>query len=894
MSGDFADQPTESFVPPHKGLVWFDRFEFVRLIGRGGVGSVWEARDRDLDELVALKVLPDVVRWDEEGMKGIRNEVQRARDLQHPNIVRVHDLHTSETAVAISMELVRGRTLSQWRLEQPDEIGRPEDILVWFPQLAEALDYAHTQGVVHRDIKPANILISEEGLVKIADFGVAARATETMARVSSVASSGTMVYMSPQQLWGEPGTRADDIYSLGATLYELTCGEPPFVRGDLFTQVAHKPVAALTQKPRVLAANEIVPERWDRVIRSCLAKKPEDRPESAGQLNQMLRGEVDGKPIEESAPLGKRRRLQAGVAAVVLAGLAIFAWSYYGDNPESGSNIAAAVDAAETQSATSVEGQPQARVEQGLPLSRNIFGSLAVDLVGHFPFDGDAVNMVGNLDDGVSSRVAWGRDRFGRENSALRLTVGSSVNYPFKDDFQQQDRHQLSLSAWIKVDGNSGQLVLLRPADQGALQLQISIQNGGLVVGLEGMWTGQSVECAAVLPTGFDGWIHFLAVVDGNALTLYLNGENRGTRILESLSALPSSEHYALIIGHQQQSLSSNSDLLIDDVRIWRRLMDDDLARSMWLEDDPPIRNIVHTTMFDWPWEKERIYRSTAARYAQDDDLVGILKTELGEKAEPADWNQIKLDAGPWPHLWAETSGIYRQSRTVQRGGTFGFTPTRNYEMARSPGGLPSFYLAHAYIGEQDIALGSWTSTPPVLATVPRRDQFALRKYDNFRISDWLVGTQDSGERIFRYQPESAGKTKELLRRYWVIELPENREGIDRFDLSIAMGVEVSIRRLRGELWELNYSTGTESSELGRSFVMGILPHQWVVVESWGRVFQQVMETDRMAIAQTVVMEPAPIPEVLDTSWKLTVQLAEHGVFDVDKHPIITHVLERP
>lgn len=893
MSGENDDQPTESFIPPQRGLMWFGRFEFVCMLGRGGVGSVWEVFDRELQAPVALKVLPEVVRWDEQGMQAIRNEVQRARDLHHPNIVRVHDLHADDNAVAISMELVRGRTLTQWRLAQPDGVGSPETILAWLPQLAEALDHAHRHGVVHRDIKPANILISDEGVVKVADFGVAARTTETMARVSSVSSSGTLVYMSPQQLWGEPGSASDDIYSLGATLYELSCGEPPFVRGDLFTQVAQKPPRSLLKHPRLTEAEGQVPLYWDRAIRAALAKQPEDRPGSASQLCQMLRGEVKSPPAAVTVAM-TRPRLLTVLAILVVSGLSAFGWNYLRDTLE-GATGETADSASMPPSAQAAAGTDEAGAEDpGLPLSRNIFGSMAVELVGHFPFDGDAVNMVGNLDDGVSSRVAWGRDRFGRENSALRLTVGSSVNYPFREDFQQQGRHQLSLSAWIKVDGNSGQLLLLRPADQGALQLQISIQNGGLVLGLEGMWTGQSVECAAVLPDGFDDWIHFLAVVDGTALTLYLNGENRGTRVLAELPALPSSEHYALIVGHQQQSLSSNSDLLIDDVRIWRRLMDDDLARSMWLEDDPPIRNIVHTTVFDWPWENERIYRSTAGRYAQDDDLIGILKTELGEKAEPADWNQIKIDTGPWPHLWAETSGIYRQSRTVQRGGTFGFTAVRNYEMARSPGGLPSFYLAHAYIGEQDIALGSWTSTPPVLATVPRQDQFTVKQYDDIRESDWGLGTEDSGARIFSYQPEPSEKTKELLRRYWVIALPENREGIDKFGLTTASGVEVSIRRVRGELWELNYSTGSESSELGRTFVMGILPHQWVVVESWGRVFQQVMETDRMAIAQTIAMEPAPIPEVVDSPWSMAVRMNANGVFTLDKQPVITHVLERP
>jgi serine/threonine protein kinase len=140
-------------------------------------------------------------------------------------------------SAAISMELVEGETLTVVRLRRENKFLEPADLAPWLPQLASALDYAHGEGrVVHRDLKPSNLMITGDGRLKVTDFGVARGLADSVPRVSMM-SAGTLVYMSPQQAMGEDPAPSDDIYSLGATLYELLTGKPPFHTGDVRMQL---------------------------------------------------------------------------------------------------------------------------------------------------------------------------------------------------------------------------------------------------------------------------------------------------------------------------------------------------------------------------------------------------------------------------------------------------------------------------------------------------------------------------------------------------------------------------------------------------------------------------------------------------------------------------------
>ncbi len=196
------------------------RFVLVKRLGRGGMGEVWLARDERLREPVALKFLPPEIRGDPTALDDLRRETARSHKLSHPHIVRIHDLHEDPDGTAfIVMEYIDGPTLAALRLEQPSRVLSWEYLRPLVAQLCAALEYAHGENVIHRDLKPANLMVDSRGRLKLADFGIAAVASDSMSRVSvRHSTSGTLPYMSPQQVTGERPRAADEIYSLGATL----------------------------------------------------------------------------------------------------------------------------------------------------------------------------------------------------------------------------------------------------------------------------------------------------------------------------------------------------------------------------------------------------------------------------------------------------------------------------------------------------------------------------------------------------------------------------------------------------------------------------------------------------------------------------------------------------
>ncbi len=295
------------------------RYQLGEMIGTGGMADVYVAQDTRLARQVAVKILRSDLARDPSFVARFRKEALAAAGLNHPGIVAVYD-SGEDPAPYIVMELISGYTLrdlihkgERVPLKRALEIG--EGILA-------ALEYSHERGIVHRDIKPANIMITDHGDVKVMDFGIARALADLGATLTSTWNIvGTAQYLSPEQALGEVADLRSDIYSTGCLLYEVLTGKPPF-SGDTPVSIAYQHVSGVLVAPSKIQPE--LPEGVDIILAVALAKKPEDRYQSAGLMLDDLFKIGTGQALTTTIPkvkISRRKILITALSSVVAVGL---------------------------------------------------------------------------------------------------------------------------------------------------------------------------------------------------------------------------------------------------------------------------------------------------------------------------------------------------------------------------------------------------------------------------------------------------------------------------------------------------------------------------------------------------------------------------------------------
>ncbi len=453
------------------------KYRILDKLGAGGMGEVYRAEDTELQRHVALKVLPAELSADRQALARFKREARALAALDHPNIVGIHSVEEADGIRFLTMQLVAGEPLSQVISRGDLSVEGILDIAI---PLTDALAAAHERGIIHRDLKPANIMVTDEGRVKVLDFGLAKSrqqeqvpvatqmSTELMAETEQLTRQGmvlgTVPYMSPEQVQGRPVDHRTDIFSLGIVLYEMACGKRPFGGENPATLIS----SILRDEPEsVTEIRPGLPQLLVDTIEKCLQKEPEDRFASARELHDELvelRSEMTAGQATVARTPSSPARPGSGVrwaiaAVVILAILAGFVWFL---NRGKGEPAPAVAEATQIRSLAvlpmrNLSGDPEqdylvdgmtealitdlSRVSELQVTSRSsamrykgtdkplseVASELNVDAIveGSVAREGDRVAVTAQLIDGVNETNLWA-DRYEREMASI-LTLQGEV-----------------------------------------------------------------------------------------------------------------------------------------------------------------------------------------------------------------------------------------------------------------------------------------------------------------------------------------------------------------------------------------------------------------------------------------------------------------------------------